>query len=158
MGWEEVARQFAGVDLDRAAAKCGVARADLERAAEMIGSAPTFLSLWAMGLSQSAAGVDKTLALLNLSLMTGQVGKPGPGPFSLTGQPNAMGGRAVGGLAIMLPAHRDLANPAHRSEVAALWGVERVRGPAGLTGHRDVRRAGGGARSRRSWIMCTNPR
>ena len=155
-GWDEVARQLAGVDLDRSATKCGVARADLERAAEMIGSAPTFLSLWAMGLNQSAAGVDKNLALLNLSLLTGQIGKPGSGPFSLTGQPNAMGGREVGGLATMLPAHRDLANPAHRREVAALWGVEQVPARPGLTATEMFSALEAGT-LKAIWIMCTNP-
>jgi len=155
-GWDEVARQLAGVDLDRSAARCGVARADLERAAEMIGSAPTFLSLWAMGLNQSATGVDKNLALLNLSLLTGQIGKPGCGPFSLTGQPNAMGGREVGGLATMLPAHRDLADPAHRHEVAALWGVEQVPAKPGLTATEMFGALEAGT-LKAIWIMCTNP-
>ena len=155
-GWDEVERQLAGVDLDRAAATCGVPRADLERAADMIGSAPTFLSLWAMGLNQSAAGVDKNLALLNLSLLTGQIGKPGSGPFSLTGQPNAMGGREVGGLATMLPAHRDLANPDHRREVAALWGVEQVPAKPGLTATEMFGALEAGT-LKAIWIMCTNP-
>ena len=155
-GWDDVARQLAGVDLDRAAATCGVARADLERAAQMIGSAPTFLSLWAMGLNQSAAGVDKNLALLNLSLLTGQIGKPGCGPFSLTGQPNAMGGREVGGLSTMLPAHRDLANPAHRREVAALWGVQQVPAKPGLTATEMFSALEAGT-LKAIWIMCTNP-
>ena len=155
-GWDEVARQLAGVDLDRSAARCGVARADLERAAEMIGSAPTFLSLWAMGLNQSATGVDKNLALLNLSLLTGQIGKPGCGPFSLTGQPNAMGGREVGGLATMLPAHRDLADSAHRHEVAALWGVEQVPAKPGLTATEMFSALEAGT-LKAIWIMCTNP-
>ena len=155
-GWDEVERQLAGVDLDRAAATCGVPRADLERAAGMIGSAPTFLSLWAMGLNQSAAGVDKNLALLNLSLLTGQIGKPGSGPFSLTGQPNAMGGREVGGLATMLPAHRDLTNPDHRREVAALWGVEQVPAKPGLTATEMFGALEAGT-LKAIWIMCTNP-
>ena len=78
------------------------------------------LSLYCQGLNQSSSGTAKNAALINLHLATGQIGKPGAGPFSLTGQPNAMGGREVGGLANLLSAHRDLANPAHRAEVAAL--------------------------------------
>ena len=70
--------------------------------------------------------MDKNTAILNLHLATGQIGRPGAGPFSLTGQPNAMGGREVGGLATLLSAHRDLANPAHRAEVAALWNLPSV--------------------------------
>ena len=76
---------------------------------------------------------DKNAALINLHLATGQIGKPGAGPFSLTGQPNAMGGREVGGMANLLSAHRDLANPAHRAEVARLWGVAEVPAKPGKT-------------------------
>src|ERR1700755_2863131 len=82
--------------------------------------------MWTMGLNQSVIGVNKNLSLINLNLITGHIGKSGSGPFSLTGQPNAMGGREVGGMATLLSAHRDLANPAHRAEVAALWGVPDV--------------------------------
>ena len=78
--------------------------------------------MWTMGLNQSVIGTDKNFALLNLSLITGQVGKPGSGPFSLTGQPNAMGGREVGGMANLLAVHKNLLNPEHRSEVAQFWG------------------------------------
>ena len=83
--------------------------------------------------NQSTQGVEKNLALINLHLLTGRIGTPGNGPFSLTGQPNAMGGREVGGLANLLPAHRDLTNPAHLAEVAQFWGVKRVSEKPGLT-------------------------
>jgi anaerobic selenocysteine-containing dehydrogenase len=76
-----------------------------------------------MGLNQSVIGVNKNISLISLNLITGHIGKPGSGPFSLTGQPNAMGGREVGGLATMLAAHRTLDNPVHRKEVADFWGV-----------------------------------
>jgi hypothetical protein len=91
------------------------------------------LSLYCQGLNQSSSGTAKNAALINLHLATGQIGKPGAGPFSLTGQPNAMGGREVGGLANLLSGHRDLANPAHRAEVAALWGVPSVPDKPGKT-------------------------
>src|SRR6185369_14261621 len=84
------------------------------------------LSLYCQGLNQSSSGTAKNAALINLHLATAQIGKPGAGPFSLTGQPNAMGGREVGGMANLLSAHRDLDNPQHRAEVAALWGVPSV--------------------------------
>ncbi len=92
------------------------------------------LSLYCQGLNQSSCGVDKNAALINLHLATGQIGKPGAAPLSLTGQPNAMGGREVGGLANLLSAHRDLANPEHRAEVARLWGVDDVPAAAGQDG------------------------
>ena len=91
-----------------------------------------------MGLNQSAIGVDKNTALLNLSLLTGQVGKPGSGPFSLTGQPNAMGGREVGGMANLLAVHKELNNPVHRKEVADFWGVDRHLRKTGINGNRNV--------------------
>ena len=77
-------------------------------------------SLYCQGLNQSTNGTQNNAALINLHLATGQIGKPGAGPLSLTGQPNAMGGREVGGLANLLSAHRDMANAQHRAAAAAL--------------------------------------
>ena len=91
------------------------------------------LSLYCQGLNQSRSGTARNAALINLHLACGQIGKAGAGPLSLTGQPNAMGGREVGGLANLLSAHRDLANPAHRAEVAALWGLPSVPEKPGKT-------------------------
>ena len=105
------------------AAMCGIAQDDLLRAAAWIGKAPSFLSLWCMGLNQSTAGSAKNSALINLHLATGQIGRPGTGPFSLTGQPNAMGGRETGSLSNLLPGHREAGDAGHRQEVAAYWGV-----------------------------------
>jgi assimilatory nitrate reductase catalytic subunit len=108
------------------AATCGIAEADLMQAARWFGQSKATLSLYCQGLNQSAQGTANNVALINLHLATHQIGKPGAGPFSLTGQPNAMGGREVGGLSNLLSAHRDLSNAAHRAEVAELWGVESV--------------------------------
>ena len=105
---------------------CGIDRADLQRCAEWIGRSPRFLSLWCMGLNQSSAGSAKNSALINLHLATGKIGRAGCGPFSLTGQPNAMGGRETGSLANLLPGHREAADPGHRAEVAHYWGVEQL--------------------------------
>src|SRR5690606_33921300 len=96
---------------------CGISEADIVTAAKWFGAGPT-LSLYCQGLNQSTSGTEKHAALINLHLATGQIGKPGTGPFSLTGQPNAMGGREVGGMANLLPAHRDMANPQHLAEIA----------------------------------------
>ena len=112
---------------------CGVSEGDIRLAASWIGSAKGFLTLWAMGLNQSVIGVKKNVALISLNLLTGQIGKPGSGPFSLTGQPNAMGGREVGGLATQLAAHRSLGNKTHREEVAKFWGVDHISDRPGLT-------------------------
>ncbi|MGO4781681.1 nitrate reductase, partial [Lysobacter sp. 2RAB21] len=84
---------------------------------EWFGRSPATLSLYCMGLNQSVHGTDKNLALIHLHLATGQIGRPGAGPFSLTGQPNAMGGREVGGMATMLAAHRDIEVAEDRAQV-----------------------------------------
>ncbi|MBL8020337.1 MAG: molybdopterin-dependent oxidoreductase [Leptospirales bacterium] len=138
------------------AAICGVPSGDIELAARWIGEARGFLSLWAMGLNQSTVGVNKNTALLNLSLITGKIGKPGNGPLSLTGQPNAMGGREVGGLCNLLPAHRDLTNPDHRKEVADFWGVKSIRDKPGLSATEMFESLRSG-KMKAIWIVCTNP-
>lgn len=135
---------------------CGIAVDDLQRCAQWIGQAPAFLSLWCMGLNQSSAGSAKNSALINLHLATGQIGRPGTGPFSLTGQPNAMGGRETGSLSNLLPGHREAANPEHRAEVASYWGIERLPENPGFSAIElfDAVRDG---RIKALWIACTNP-
>jgi ferredoxin-nitrate reductase len=142
--------------LEKASKLCGISVNDIKLAADIIGKAKGFLSLWAMGLNQSAIGVDKNTALLNLSLLTGQIGKPGSGPFSLTGQPNAMGGREVGGMANLLAVHKELNNPTHRKEVAEFWGVDDISEKPGLTATEmfDALESG---KMKAIWIICTNP-
>jgi assimilatory nitrate reductase catalytic subunit len=143
---------------------CGITKDALLKATRLFagmqhlnGSARTpTLSLYCQGLNQSSSGTAKNAALINLHLATGQIGKPGAGPFSLTGQPNAMGGREVGGLANLLSAHRDLANPAHRGEVAALWGVPSVPEKPGKTAVEMFQAAADGE-IKALWIACTNP-
>lgn len=142
--------------VEAAAAICDIHVEDIHTAAQWIGKARAFQSWWAMGLNQSSTGVDKNLALINLSLLTGQIGRPGAGPFSLTGQPNAMGGREVGGLANMLAAHRDLANATHREEVAAHWNSGPISAKPGLTAT-EMFDALADGRMRAIWVICTNP-
>ncbi|MBV8125037.1 MAG: molybdopterin-dependent oxidoreductase, partial [Paucibacter sp.] len=134
----------------------GIGEADLLTAARRFATSAATLSLYCQGLNQSAAGTDKNAALINLHLACAQIGKPGAGPFSLTGQPNAMGGREVGGLANLLSAHRDLKNAAHRAEVAALWGVPEVPSKPGLTAVEMFQAAADG-QLKALWIACTNP-
>lgn len=101
--------------------RCGISQADLETAARYWGESQRVLSLWSMGVNQSSEGTAKVCSIINLHLMTGQVGRPGAGPFSLTGQPNAMGGREAGGLCGLLPGYRSVLNPDHRAEVEKSW-------------------------------------
>jgi assimilatory nitrate reductase catalytic subunit len=135
---------------------CGVPAEDIVQAARWFGGASATLSLYCQGLNQSVQGTEKNAALINLHLATGHIGRPGAGPFSLTGQPNAMGGREVGGMATLLSAHRDLANPAHREEIARLWGVDTIPSAPGKTAVEmfDAVRAG---EIKAIWIACTNP-
>jgi assimilatory nitrate reductase catalytic subunit len=145
-----------------AAKVCGLQADDIVQAARWFagvqedGTRTPSLSLWCQGLNQSSSGTDKNTTLINLHLATGQIGKPGAGPLSLTGQPNAMGGREVGGLANLLSAHRDLANPDHRAEVAALWGVPSVPASPGKSAVQLFEAAADG-QVKALWIACTNP-
>jgi ferredoxin-nitrate reductase len=103
------------------ARRCDIPIEHLETAARYWGESQRVLSLWSMGVNQSSEGTAKVRSLINLHLMTGQIGKPGAGPFSLTGQPNAMGGREAGGLSHLLPGYRVVKNPQHRAEVEQFW-------------------------------------
>ncbi|MGD0836560.1 MAG: molybdopterin-dependent oxidoreductase [Polyangia bacterium] len=155
-GFAELRERALARTLSEAAAICRIDEADIEVAAGWIAQSHGFVSLWAMGLNQSTVGVNKNLALINLHLVTGKIGKPGHGPFSLTGQPNAMGGREVGGLANLMSAHRDLSNPAHRDEVARFWGVASVPTSPGLSAG-EMMQALGEGRLKVLWVICTNP-
>ncbi|NLR81540.1 nitrate reductase [Chitinophaga eiseniae] len=142
--------------IEEAAAICGITPGEIYTAADYIGNATGFMTFWTMGLNQSVVGVNKNLSLINLHLITGHIGKPGSGPFSLTGQPNAMGGREVGGLSNLLPAHRVLSNPKHRAEVQAFWGGTTLSDKPGLTAT-EMFTALNDGRLKAIWIMCTNP-
>ena len=155
-GFAELKRTVRDYSPKVVADTCGIAEADLVMAARWFGASPAALSLYCQGLNQSSSGTAKNAALINLHLATHQIGKPGAGPFSLTGQPNAMGGREVGGMANLLSAHRDLANPVHRAEVAALWGVADVPATPGKTAVEMFEAVRKGD-IKLLWIACTNP-
>jgi assimilatory nitrate reductase catalytic subunit len=155
-GFDELKATVRDCTPDVVAQTCGLKKEDLFTAARFFANSPSTLSLYCQGLNQSSSGTAKNAALINLHLATGQIGKPGAGPFSLTGQPNAMGGREVGGLANLLSAHRDMANPTHRAEVAALWGVPAVPDKPGKTAVEMFEAAADGE-IRALWIACTNP-
>ncbi|WP_306554774.1 nitrate reductase [Acidovorax sp.] len=155
-GFDELKALVRDYTPERVAQTCGISVADLTTAAQWFARSKATLSLYCQGLNQSSSGTAKNAALINLHLATAQIGKPGAGPFSLTGQPNAMGGREVGGLANLLSAHRDLANPQHRAEVAALWGVADVPSKPGKTAVEMFQAAADGE-IKALWIACTNP-
>ncbi|MBP8309616.1 MAG: molybdopterin-dependent oxidoreductase [Burkholderiaceae bacterium] len=135
---------------------CGVREADIVTAARWWAESGSVLSLYCQGLNQSSSGTDKNAALIGLHLATAQIGRPGAGPLSLTGQPNAMGGREVGALANLLPGHRDLSRAADRDEVARYWNVASVPATPGLSAVELFEGLHSG-RVRAVWIVCTNP-
>src|SRR5260370_36343217 len=103
-------------------AATGWQEAQLDRLARIIAGAKGFLSFYCMGLNQSTVGMWKNNSLINLHLLTGQIGTPGAGPFSLTGQPNAMGGREAGLLSHQLPGYRTVEDAEHRRQIEEFWG------------------------------------
>ncbi len=155
-GFEEFKIRIFEKTLGESAEICGIEAADIELTAQWIGRSKGFISMWTMGLNQSVIGVNKNLSLINLNLITGQIYKPGSGPFSLTGQPNAMGGREVGGLATMLASHREINNPVHRQEMQDFWGGTLISDKAGKTAT-EMFEALADGRMKALWIVCTNP-
>lgn len=138
------------------AARCGLEEADLARFFRWFTGTGKVVTLYSQGINQSSSGTDKVNAIINCHLAGGRIGRPGMGPFSLTGQPNAMGGREVGGLANQLAAHMDLDNPEHRDRVARFWGTARIPRAPGLTAV-ELFEAVEQGRVRAVWIMATNP-
>lgn len=157
-GFSEYAEVIRHYPPELVARRCGIRMDDLEQAARYWGESKRVLSLWSMGLNQSAEGTAKVRTLINLHLMTGDIGKPGAGPFSLTGQPNAMGGREAGGLSHLLPGYRFVQDPQHRAEVEQFWGL-----PAGAISPQPGRTAWQMIEGLEQgevgllWIAATNP-
>ena len=114
------------------------------------------ITAFSMGVNQSSAGTDKVNAIINCHLIGGRIGKPGMGPFSITGQPNAMGGREVGGLANMLAAHMDLDRADHRDVVQTFWDSPAIAGKPGLKAV-DLFRAIEAGTVKAVWVIATNP-
>ena len=141
---------------EKVATLCGIPAESIVQAARWFAASEASLSLYCQGLNQSVHGTHNNAGIIHLHLAAGQIGKPGAGPFSLTGQPNAMGGREVGGLSNLLSAHRDLANPEHRAEVARLWGVADVPATPGKSAV-DLFKALKTGEIKAVWIACTNP-
>ncbi len=137
---------------------CAVPECLIVEAALIFGKAERAMSLWSMGVNQSSVGVHKNNAILNLHLATGKIGKPGCGPFSLTGQPNAMGGREVGGLSHLLPGYRSVENAKHREEIERSWGVPfgAISPEPGLPALEQFEALAQG-KLKAMWILCTNP-
>ncbi|GAY22338.1 nitrate reductase [Sphingobium fuliginis] len=150
--WEHVRT---GHDLWTTAKTCDVAPALLEQFYTLFAATPRTVTLFSQGINQSIRGTDQVNAIINVHLATGRIGKPGAAPFSITGQPNAMGGREVGGLASSLAAHMDFA-PENVERVGRFWAAPAMATKPGLKAV-DLFRAINEGRIKALWIMATNP-
>lgn len=155
-GWDACRARVQEWTLAATANACQIPEADLQQLFAWFAASPRTLSFYSQGINQSSSGVDKCHAILNLHLATGRIGQPGMGPFSITGQPNAMGGREVGGLSNQLAAHMDLDNPLHRERVQRFWNSPRIADKPGLKAV-ELFRAIEAGKVRAVWIMGTNP-
>ncbi len=158
-GWEALPAFLADYAPDAVAALTGLAEDDIRTAARLIGEAGEWMSCWTMGLNQSTHGTWNTNALVNLHLATGAICRPGSGPFSLTGQPNAMGGREMGYMGPGLPGQRSVLVDAEREFTEDVWGLPpdtiRADGVGRGTVEMFQKMADGDIKA--CWIVCTNP-
>lgn len=150
--WDELG---GGNDLWSVARTCDVNAADLRRFFDLFAANPRTVTMFSQGINQATAGTDQVNAILNLHLATARIGKPGAAPLSITGQPNAMGGREVGGLATTLAAHMDFA-PENRARVQRFWAAPAIAEKPGLKAV-DMFRSIGEGRIKALWVMATNP-
>ena len=138
------------------ARRTGLPLATLERFYALFAATERTVTVYSQGVNQSASGTDKVNAIINCHLATGRIGRPGMGPFSVTGQPNAMGGREVGGLANMLAAHMAIENPEDRDRVQRFWRAPAIATKPGLKAV-DMFRAVADGRIKALWVIATNP-
>ncbi len=144
------------ISLDNTARQTGILVSQLSAFFELFAKTDKTVTVYSQGVNQSAVGTDKVNAIINCHLATGRIGRRGTGPFSITGQPNAMGGREVGGLANMLAAHMAVENPDHRKLVQQFWQSPTIAGKAGLKAV-DMFQAIADGKIKALWIMATNP-
>lgn len=158
-GFEEMPEFLEDYPPDRVSEITGIPEADIVKAADWIGSTPRFMSCWTMGLNQSTQGTWDTNAISNLHLATGAICRPGSGPFSLTGQPNAMGGREMGYMGPGLPGQRSALVEADRKFIEKLWGVPpgTIPDDAGAGGTVAMFEDMAAGKIKACWIICTNP-
>ncbi|MFT4021088.1 MAG: molybdopterin-dependent oxidoreductase [Acinetobacter sp.] len=143
-------------DLADVAVRTGIQLEKLQEFFQRFAQTSKVMTLFSMGVNQSSQGVNKANAIINCHLLTGKIGRLGAAPFSMTGQPNAMGGREVGGLANMLAAHLDLDNISHQQLVQNFWGSPRIATQTGLKAV-DLFDAVEQGKIKAIWIMATNP-
>ncbi|MTE16498.1 molybdopterin-dependent oxidoreductase [Nocardia aurantiaca] len=156
--WAGMPEFLATYTPDAVAEITGIPESDIRTAAEWIGAAGEWMSLWTMGINQSTHGTWAANALINLHLATGAICRTGSGPFSLTGQPNAMGGRDMGYMGPGLPGQRSVLSDTDRAFAESVWGLEpgTIRAEAG-PGSIEMFRGLADGRIKACWIMCSNP-
>ncbi len=157
-GWNELCELIKEYSPERVAHLTGLREEDIRLATQWIGDAPEFTTFWTMGLNQSTHGTWQTNAICNLHLATGKICRPGSGPFSLTGQPNAMGGREVGYLSHTLPGQRAIADADDRAAVEKIWNVPpgTIQSKPGLAAVEMFQKIETGE-VKAVWIIGTNP-
>jgi ferredoxin-nitrate reductase len=159
-GFEQALQVASQWPVDRAAAATGIPAELILAAARTFATAGRAMALWSMGANQSTVGTLKNQALTNLCLATGNIGRPGTGPFSLTGQPNAMGGREAGGLSTLLPGYRKVEDPEHRAQMRRLWDIPAdapgISPAPGIPATELVEALEAGT-VKAVWIVATNP-
>ncbi|MEI8444809.1 molybdopterin-dependent oxidoreductase, partial [Mesorhizobium sp. CCNWLY176] len=155
-GFEEALSAAVALDLAAVSDRTGISEETLARFYSLFANTQRLVTVYSQGVNQSASSTDKVNAIINCHLATGRIGRPGMGPFSVTGQPNAMGGREVGGLANMLAAHMEIENPQHRDRVQRFWKSPAIAERPGLKAV-DMFRAVADGRIKALWIMATNP-
>ena len=136
--------------------RTGISAEKLQLFFDKFATTEKVVTLFSMGVNQSSQGVNKANSIINCHLLTGKIGKLGAAPFSMTGQPNAMGGREVGGLANMLAAHLDIDNSTHQNLVQSFWNSPAIATKAGLKAV-DLFQAVESGKIKAIWIMATNP-
>jgi assimilatory nitrate reductase catalytic subunit len=155
-GLKDVLREAETLDLYALVRMTGISARALEQFFALFAATERTVSIYSQGVNQSAAGTDKVNAIINCHLATGRIGRPGMGPFSVTGQPNAMGGREVGGLSNMLAAHMAIEDAADRDRVQRFWRAPSIATKPGLKAV-DMFRAVADGPIKALWIMATNP-
>ncbi len=155
-GFKTAAAAARTMSLADIARETGLSRAALFDFYHLFATTERVVTVYSQGVNQSSSGTDKVNAIINCHLLTGRIGKPGCGPFSVTGQPNAMGGRETGGLANMLAAHMDLDNAEHRRIVQSFWKSPAIAAKPGFKAV-DMFKAVADGRIKAIWIMATNP-
>jgi len=148
--------RLSAADIASVAKQCELKPEDVEAFYRLFARTERVVSVYSQGINQHSSGTDKVNSIINCHLFTGRIGRPGMGPFSFTGQPNAMGGREVGGLANQLTAHMEIANPEHRKLVQDFWQSPGMADKEGLKAV-DMFQAIHSGKIKAVWIMGTNP-